>query len=265
MDRHAIFVDAGYLFSQGAVTLIGHKVPRQFTNLEIQGVVDQLLQEGRERFGTECLRIYWYDGAGVRGASDEQSELAFSNDVKLRLGVINKSGQQKGVDSLIVTDLIELARNRAISSAILLSGDEDIRVGVLLAQSFGVRVHLLGIVPARGSQSDMLMQEADTTSEWTEEVVSKFLSLEQDELARFEQEQSRKRAKLDEAAQEYYAQLEAGQIQGIRAALEESDLVPSEYDRILLTTAADKLERRLSQGEKRQVRTIFKQLVMDQE
>ena len=36
-----------------------------------------------------------------------------------------------------------------------------------IAQSFGVRVHLLGIEPSRGSQSLALLQEADTTTEWS--------------------------------------------------------------------------------------------------
>ena len=79
--------------------------------------------------------------------SQEQLDLAHSDDVKLRLGFINEYGQQKGVDSLIVTDLVELARNHAISDAVILSGDEDIRIGVQIAQSFGVRAHLTGSGP----------------------------------------------------------------------------------------------------------------------
>ena len=75
------------------------------------------------------------------------------------------------MDSLIGTDLIELARNRAISDALILSGDEDIKIGVQVAQTFGVRVHLLGIKPARGSQSNSLMMEADTCHEWDENIV----------------------------------------------------------------------------------------------
>src|SRR5580704_9640346 len=58
--------------------------------------------------------------------------------------------------------MIALARNRAISDAVLVSGDEDLRVGVQQAQEFGVRVHLVGIKPSRGSQSLFLLQEADT-------------------------------------------------------------------------------------------------------
>jgi hypothetical protein len=76
-----------------------------------------------------------------------------------------------------VTDLIELARLGAICDAVLLSGDEDVRIGVQIAQNYGVRVHLLGIAPSRGSQSKALLQEADTTSEWDAATVSKFLSV----------------------------------------------------------------------------------------
>lgn len=80
------------------------------------------------------------------------------------------------MDSLIVTDMISLARNRGMSDAVLLSGDEDIRVGVQMAQELGVRVHLLGISPSRGSQSLLLLQEADTTQEWGKKEISGFLA-----------------------------------------------------------------------------------------
>jgi len=94
---------------------------------------------------------------------------------------VNSVGEQKGVDSLIVTDMIALARNRAISDAVLVSGDEDLRVGVQQAQEFGVRVHLVGIKPSRGSQSLFLLQEADTTHEWAADDISKFLQCQHDQ------------------------------------------------------------------------------------
>jgi len=97
--------------------------------------------------------------------------------IKLRLGFVTGQKQQKGVDSLIVTDVIDLARNHAITDAVILSGDEDIRIGVQIAQSFGVRVHLIGIVPSRGSQSLNLLRESDTTMEWDIPIISKFLSV----------------------------------------------------------------------------------------
>lgn len=86
-------------------------------------------------------------------------------------------GQQKGVNSLIVTDLIELARQKAICDAVLISGDEDVRVGVQMARNYGVRVHLLGIEPSRANQSQQFLHEADTTTEWPTETVGRFLAL----------------------------------------------------------------------------------------
>lgn len=118
--------------------------------------------------------MYWYDGTST-GPTAQHLTLAHLNDVKVRLGFVNSVGEQKGVDSLIVTDMIALARNRVMSDAVLISGDEDIRVGVQQAQEFGVRVHLVGIKPSRGSQSLFLLQEADRTYEWSDEEVSRFL------------------------------------------------------------------------------------------
>ena len=82
----------------------------------------------------------------------------------------------------MVTDMITLARNQAMAECVLLSGDEDIRVGVQQAQEYGVRVHLLGIKPARGSQSQsaLLLQEADATHFWTASDLKNFLHMQPD-------------------------------------------------------------------------------------
>src|SRR5688572_32026140 len=53
----------------------------------------------------------------------------------VRLGNLNANNQQKGVDSLIRTDLESLARHRAISDAALLGGDEDLVSAVEAARS----------------------------------------------------------------------------------------------------------------------------------
>jgi len=168
MLQYAVFVDAGYLFAAGSAALAGQKQPRDQIGLHASKAVHALKQFAQKRCANaRLLRIYWYDGARFGGRlSADHEDIAAQEDVKLRMGIVNSGGQQKGVDSMIVTDLIELARNRAITDAILLSGDEDIRIGVQIAQSFGVRVHLLGIVPARGSQAATLRYEADTTDEW---------------------------------------------------------------------------------------------------
>ncbi len=175
MDRVAVFVDAGYLFAQGSKTLSGHKLPRGYLVLDI-GSATQALREFAEGVsGLPLLRIYWYDGTST-GPTSQHLALAFTAGVKLKLGFVNAQGEQKGVDSLIVTDMIELARNRAMTDAVLLSGDEDLRVGVQQAQELGVKVHLLGIAPSHGSQSQFLLQEADTTYEWNAEALGRFLT-----------------------------------------------------------------------------------------
>lgn len=154
LNRIAVFVDAGYLFAQGSVALTGSKKPRADLALDAPAVISEFRSLcAKKAAGCSLLRIYWYDGALGARLSSDQALLARLDDVKVRLGFINTSGQQKGVDSLIVTDLIELARQKAICDAMLLSGDEDVRVGVQIAQNYGVRLHLLGIHPTRGSQS----------------------------------------------------------------------------------------------------------------
>ena len=178
MDRVAVFVDAGYLFAQGAKALCGQKLERRFMSLDYQAAAKQLTEFSAEVSGLPLLRIYWYDGTSV-GPTPQHNTLADQPNIKVRLGFVNSMGEQKGVDSLIVTDMITLARNRAIASCVLLSGDEDIRVGVQQAQEYGVRVHLLGIKPARGSQSLFLLREADSSHEWTEGDIGSFLRCDQ--------------------------------------------------------------------------------------
>ena len=176
----AVFVDAGYLFAQGSALLNGKKLRREFINLSERHVLENLTDAAHTYApDARLLRIYWYDGVlRTNRPSLVQDLIGQSSNTKLRLGLVNSSGQQKGVDSLIVTDLIELARNQAISDALILSGDEDIKIGVQVAQTFGVRVHLLGIKPAKGSQSQSLMVEADTCHEWDETTVSQWMQFE---------------------------------------------------------------------------------------
>ncbi len=179
MLQIAVFVDAGYLFAQGSALLAGKKVRRSETRLNAPIVLSELTSLAKSiEPNSRLLRIYWYDGLS-RGStvSFDQRAISESENVKCRFGTINSHGEQKGVDSLIVTDLIELSRSHAISDALVVSGDEDIRVGVQVAQTFGIRVHLLGVHPARGSQSPDLRAEADTVHEWGDGDVGKWLQI----------------------------------------------------------------------------------------
>ena len=124
---------------------------------------------GHHKTEIPYLRTYWYDG-GSGGASDNpvHTALAVSRlpGVKVRLGRTVDAGAnrivQKGVDSLIVRDLIRLSQNHAISTAYLLGGDEDLRQGMVEAQDMGVRVVLVGIEPfEQQNQASTLIRKAD--------------------------------------------------------------------------------------------------------
>lgn len=174
MDRVAVFVDAGYLFVEGARALSGRKVTRSDVLLDHAAAVGHVARFARGRSGMPLLRIYWYDATGNR-PTRSQVALAEQADVKLRLGRMDADGRQKGVDALIANDLVSLARNRAMADCVLLSGDDDLRIAVSEIQELGVRVHLVGIRPAERTQSRLLRQEADSTSEWGADILRGFM------------------------------------------------------------------------------------------
>lgn len=118
LDRTAVFVDAGYLFAAGSMLLVGERLPRSQLRLDSAAVVESLSSFATEVSSRPLLRIYWYDGTSS-GPTPQHLELAFLPNVKVRLGIVNRFGEQKGVDSLVVTDMIELARNRAVSDIVL--------------------------------------------------------------------------------------------------------------------------------------------------
>ncbi|MGH3720050.1 MAG: NYN domain-containing protein [Pseudonocardiaceae bacterium] len=162
MDRCAILVDAGYLYAEGGKLCCGSPA-RARTALQPSLAVELLQKVASETTKLPVLRTYWYDGArdGIR--TQEQREVAGLPNVKLRLGRLNAQNKQKGVDALNYRDLITLAQHRAISDAVLLSGDEDLREGVRAAQDYGVRVVLVGIA-CQGNghnQSEELVLDAD--------------------------------------------------------------------------------------------------------
>ena len=162
MDRCAVFVDAGYLYAEGG-KLVGIGPSRLKIRMNARGASDFLVELATTTCGLPALRTYWYDGARERIPTAEHHTIADLPNVKLRLGRLNKRNQQKGVDALIYHDLMNLARERAISDAFLLSGDEDLREGVRAAQELGIRVTLMGIPTPSGSrnQSRDLAREAD--------------------------------------------------------------------------------------------------------
>lgn len=263
MARVAVFVDAGYLFAQGGRLLTGRKVVRGELSLDHTKVAEVLQQFAERVTNEKLLRIYWYDGTST-GPTTQHIALAYLPGVKVRLGFVNSVGEQKGVDSLIVTDMIALARNRAMSEAILLSGDEDLRVGVQQAQEFGVRVHLLGIKPSRGSQSVFLLQESDSTHEWTDADLSPFLAVRSNEAVPVKAEPpSKSEAEiantdpLVEVANAVANEVPENQLESLVSSLRATKQLPKITDGRLLARGRASLGSDLIPKQKRYIREAF--------
>ena len=270
----AVFVDAGYLYAQGSALIAGQKQPRTAIELDVQNVLSEFCKAAK----TACpkgrmLRTYWYDGLLRWGPpNSEQIEVANAPLTKLRLGMVNSRGEQKGVDSLIVTDLIDLARNRVITDALILSGDEDIRIGVQMAQTFGVQVHLLGIKPARGSQSTDLIMEADTHREWAEDEVRNFLVVQRSPTevgftsevnvagtaSGFAAEAVQLKEVEREEIENMIARLDTTKRASVRAAAKATPgKVPPELDRPTLAKIRNRISRDLTDEERKAYREEF--------
>jgi uncharacterized LabA/DUF88 family protein len=160
MDRCGIFIDAGHLLAEGGRLCCGTHERKRFT-CDYHELVNGLTQRVLAHAQLPLLRMYWYDAANNAIPSLDHLTIAAAANVKLRLGRIIFD-RQKGVDALIYRDLMTLARERAMATAYLLAGDEDVREGVVAAQDMGVRVVLIGIEGVKGSnQSEFLVREAD--------------------------------------------------------------------------------------------------------
>lgn len=282
MKRHAIFVDAGYVFAQGSVSLLGRNSSRKQLKLNEAEILTQLRSLAlKQSTDVQLLRIYWYDGASPTGPTVDHLAIANMPDVKLRLGSINSVGEQKEVDSLLVTDLIDLARNQSICDATVVTADTDVRIAVQIAQTFGVRVHLVGLEPSRVSQSPSLRQEADTVHEIAKVDVAKFLSVITatapkvtlvpgiEPTAAPKASTSKVGADktidqiMEEAIQRTLAPPNSGDIPRLKAALAAaSSGVPMEYDRRLLGTCRTLLGRDLTGDERREMRSAFRRKIL---
>ncbi|HEY6236460.1 MAG TPA: NYN domain-containing protein [Candidatus Elarobacter sp.] len=248
--------------------------------LDEKRAVAEIIAFAEARSGSALLRVYWYDASSSQGPNADHIRLAETDDVKLRLGTLNTFGQQKGVDSLMIADLIELARNGAIESAVVISGDDDLRVGVQVAQTFGIRVHLLGIAGSDGeAQSKLLVREADTCSRWTKADVAKFLSLREPAVVvtrdpgtatgtKTPQESdgadtsgdttpTEVSATLRATCRRFLDALQSTDLVDIKTVYDATHKVPYQYDKRLLASARTELGRDLSVTESRALRNVF--------
>ncbi|MDR0736126.1 MAG: NYN domain-containing protein [Zoogloeaceae bacterium] len=268
MDRYAIFVDAGYFFAAGAQAAFRQNVSRRQVVLKSSpaAMIADLCSRARQVVDNlPLLRTYWYDATPGPRLSMEQSALAMLPGVKLRIGVLNSMGRQKGVDSLIVTDIIDLARNRAIADAVLMTGDEDLRVAVQVAQSFGVRVHLLGAGDITRNVSDFLQMEADSVTSLEDrwfashlELNSSFMPAPPNGLPEPEADDEEFIEAAELSIHEILEYVDPDQMTQLGQHFAFQNFVPPEYDRRLVAMVSTSLNgRKLSTEEIRSLRTLF--------
>lgn len=165
MDRCVVLVDAGYLLGAAASLLAGEPARSRIT-VDHAGLIQQLRQRAEAETALPLLRIYWFDGAPDRVPQPEHRRLRVMPRVTVRLGALTRSDgrwAQKGVDAAMHTELTELARNRACSDIVLVTGDGDLLPGLMSAKEHGVAVHLWAVQAADGdyNQSEDLVAEAD--------------------------------------------------------------------------------------------------------
>ena len=160
MDRCALFVDAGYVLADGAMAVHGTR-HRESVSWDYAGLLSFMGSIARERTGRPLLRCYWYEASAEGRRTSEHDSLADLPGLKLRLGR-TRPGRREGVESEIRRDLTTLARNNAISDALLVSAEEDLAQVVADVQDLGIRVTIVHItVGGNWTISRSLRQECD--------------------------------------------------------------------------------------------------------
>ncbi|GAA3780879.1 NYN domain-containing protein [Streptomyces chiangmaiensis] len=165
MDRCIVLVDAGYLLGAAASLLAGEPSRSRIT-VDHAALILGLRERAEAETERPLLRIYWFDGAPDRVPQPEHRRLRVMPRVTVRLGALTRSDgrwAQKGVDAAMHAELTELARNRACSDVVLVTGDGDLLPGMMAAKEHGVAVHLWAVQAADGdyNQSEDLVAEAD--------------------------------------------------------------------------------------------------------
>lgn len=269
MKRIAVFVDAGYFWVQTCSLIAGSYASRSQVQVNFPTLHASMLNEIKAQLPDgDLLRVYWYDGPGLSGKTAEHHSIDQLDDFKLRLGTRNGVGQQKGVDGLIIADLISLTQQKSITHALLVSGDADITPGVIAAQSMGLRVHLLSL-GASAATSPVLSAEVDLKRAWDITEVQKFAAptvhaapvapVPAANAAILAASVPQSMAAIAQAAE---TQIRSGPHAGVFATLTPGvHALPREIDGALLAVGRQQLGRVLQEPEKRELRREFRLLV----
>lgn len=165
MLRATAFVDAGYLRELGA-----RVHDRSPSELFIDGVrLREWLRELVEPF--RFLRGYVYDGrfepdhARADAQAEQLEDLAETAQIRVRLGMLRdrpKRGgvEQKGVDTLLVLDMLQMAQQNAYDIAVLVTGDADFAEAADTVQRLGRQVSVPALEELHGLSKE-LRQVAD--------------------------------------------------------------------------------------------------------
>jgi NYN domain len=128
---------------------------------DYEGLLQLLSSLARERSGLPLLRCYWYETSADGRRLAEHDALADLPGIKFRLAKV-RPGRREGVETEIQRDLSTLARNNAISDALVVSAEEDLAQVIADVQDLGMRVTLVHIaVDGNWTISRTLRQEAD--------------------------------------------------------------------------------------------------------
>jgi len=150
------FIDAGYLIAAA------RKVRKVDGRLLIDG--DKLWFWAHHtwvaRQGSRLIRAYVYDAAFPAehpGFAQQRlyfDDLASQTMIRLRLGHLTERGagtgrsrvEQKGVDTLMVLDLVRMAQQKAFDAALIVAGDRDFAEALrVIADDYSRRVVLMGV------------------------------------------------------------------------------------------------------------------------
>ncbi|GAB79451.1 NYN domain-containing protein [Austwickia chelonae] len=146
----AVYADAGYLLASVATRASGSSL-RSGIIVDHGKLIGGIGEFVSAHCGLPLLRTLWYDSAPSRGQITPTQELiGVLPKVKLRLGRLSPSGEQKGVDLRLGLDLVAHARTGSIDVAYLVSGDDDLSEAVEEAQALGVQVVAISVADVRG-------------------------------------------------------------------------------------------------------------------
>lgn len=163
LERTLVFVDTSYLLASFYNSW--ETGARSQLEIDLPEVVAVLGNMATEQLHQPIHRQLWYDGIPDSGPHRYQRALRGCDGVQLRSGQLIEWGDrrtQKGVDTLLVTDMVVSAIKEHVSDFVLVSGDADMIPGVQEAASNGVRVHLYGF--GWDSMSSALRHNCDSTT-----------------------------------------------------------------------------------------------------